>query len=78
MNFLVNIEKQITDLLKQSDDSQVISDTEYKKVKPIAPRLIYKTYMVYYMVFVKLTRALLTVVPISVLFFQLSKLHLII
>ena len=39
MNFLVNIEKQITDLLKQSNDSQVISDTEYKKVKPIAPRL---------------------------------------
>ena len=34
LNFLVNIEKQITDLLKQLNDSQVISDTEYKKLKP--------------------------------------------
>ena len=31
---MVNIEKQITDLLKQLNDSQVISDTEYKKLKP--------------------------------------------
>ena len=34
LNFLINIEKQITDLLKQLNDSQVISDTEYKKLKP--------------------------------------------
>ena len=34
LNFLVNIEKQITDLLKQLNDSQVISDTEYEKLKP--------------------------------------------
>ena len=34
LNFLVNIKKQITDLLKQLNDSQVISDTEYKKLKP--------------------------------------------
>ena len=27
LNFLVNIEKKITDLLKQLNDSQVISDT---------------------------------------------------
>ena len=32
--FLINIEKHITDLLKQLKDSQVISDTEYKKLKP--------------------------------------------
>ena len=38
MNFLVNIEKQITDLLKQLNDSQVISDTEYKKLKPRGSR----------------------------------------
>ena len=36
--FLVNIEKQITDLLKQLNDSQVISDTEYKKLKPRGSR----------------------------------------
>ena len=34
LNFLVNIERQITVLLKQLNDSQVISDTEYKKLKP--------------------------------------------
>ena len=34
----VNIEKQITDLLKQLNDSQVISDTEYKKLKPRGSR----------------------------------------
>ena len=33
LNFLVNIEKQITDLLRQLNDSQAISDTEYKKTK---------------------------------------------
>ena len=33
LNFLINIEKQITDLLKQLNHSQVISDTEYKKLK---------------------------------------------
>ena len=38
LNFLVNIEKQITDLLKQLNDSQVISDTEYKKLKPRGSR----------------------------------------
>ena len=38
MNFLVNIEKQITDLLKQLNDSQVISDTEHKKLKPRSSR----------------------------------------
>ena len=35
---MVNIEKQITDLLKQLNDSQVISDTEYKKLKPRGSR----------------------------------------
>ena len=34
LNFLINIEKQITDLLKQLSESQVISDMEYKKLKP--------------------------------------------
>ena len=34
LNFLVNIKKQITDLLKHLNDSQIISDTEYKKLKP--------------------------------------------
>ena len=38
LNFFVNIEKQITDLLKQLNDSQVISDTEYKKLKPKGSR----------------------------------------
>ena len=38
LNFLVNIEKQITDLLKQLNGSQVISDTEYKKLKPRGSR----------------------------------------
>ena len=38
LNFLVNIEKQITDLLKQLNDSQVISHTEYKKLKPRGSR----------------------------------------
>ena len=38
LNFLVNVEKQITDLLKQLNDSQVISDTEYKKLKPRGSR----------------------------------------
>ena len=38
LNFLINIEKQITDLLKQLNDSQVISDTEYKKLKPRGSR----------------------------------------
>ena len=35
---MVDIEKQITDLLKQLNDSQVISDTEYKKLKPRGSR----------------------------------------
>ena len=34
LNFLINIEKQITDCLKQLNSSQVISDIEYKKLKP--------------------------------------------
>ena len=38
MIFLVNTEKQITDLLKQLNDSQVISYTEYKKLKPRGSR----------------------------------------
>ena len=38
LNFLINIEKQITDLLKQLNDSQVISDTEYNKLKPRGSR----------------------------------------
>ena len=38
LNFLINIEKQITDLLKQLNHSQVISDTEYKKLKPRGSR----------------------------------------
>ena len=39
LNFLINIEKQITDLLKELNDSQVISDTEYRKLKPGDSRL---------------------------------------
>ena len=35
---MVNIDKQITDLLKQLNDSQIISDTEYKKLKPRGSR----------------------------------------
>ena len=38
LDFLINIEKQVTDLLKQLNDSQVISDTEYKKLKPRSSR----------------------------------------
>ena len=38
LNFLINIEKQITDLLEQLNYSQVISDTEYKKLKPRGSR----------------------------------------
>ena len=38
LNFLVNMEKQITDLLKQLNESQVILDTEYKKLKPTGSR----------------------------------------
>ena len=38
LNFLINIEKQITDLLKQLNHSQLISDTEYKKLKPRGSR----------------------------------------
>ena len=38
LNFLINIEKQITDLLKQLNDSQVISDTKYKKLIPRVSR----------------------------------------
>ena len=38
MNFLVNIDKQIIDLLKQLNDFQVISVTEYKKLNPRGSR----------------------------------------
>ena len=38
MSFLINIEKQITDLPKQLSDSQVISDTDYEKLKPRGSR----------------------------------------
>ena len=38
VNFSINIGKQITDLLKQLNDSEVISDTEYKKLKPRGSR----------------------------------------
>ena len=34
LNFLINLEKQIPDLLQQLNDSHVFSDTEYKKLKP--------------------------------------------
>ena len=34
LNFLINLEKQIADLLQQLNDSHVFSDTEYKKLKP--------------------------------------------
>ena len=34
LNFLIDIEKQI----KQLNDSQIISDTEYKKLKPRGSR----------------------------------------
>ena len=38
LNFLINIEKQITDLLKQLNDSQEISDTKCKKLTPRGSR----------------------------------------
>ena len=38
MNLSINIGKQITALLKQLNDSEVISDTEYKKLKPRGSR----------------------------------------
>ena len=38
MNFFINIEKQIADPLKQLNESQVISDTEYKNLKPRGSR----------------------------------------
>ena len=38
LNFLINIEKQITDLLKQLNDSQEISDTKSKKLIPRGSR----------------------------------------
>ena len=34
LNFFIDIGKQNTDLLKQLNDSPVISDIEYKKLKP--------------------------------------------
>ena len=39
LNFLIKIEKQFADLLKLLNDSQVISDTEYKKLKTRGSRL---------------------------------------
>ena len=39
LNFLVNVEKEISDLLKQFSDSQVIADADYKKLKPIVSRI---------------------------------------
>ena len=39
LNFLINIEKQITDLLKQLNDSQEISDTKCKKLIPRGSRV---------------------------------------
>ena len=38
LNFLINIEKQITDLLKQLNDSQETSDTKCKKLIPRGSR----------------------------------------
>ena len=38
LNYLINIEKQITDLLKQLNCFQGISDTEYKKINPRGSR----------------------------------------
>ena len=38
LNFLINIEKLITDLLKQLNDSQEISDTKCKKLIPRGSR----------------------------------------
>ena len=38
LNFLINIEKQITDLLKQLNDYQEISDTKCKKLIPRGSR----------------------------------------
>ena len=72
LNFLINIEKQITDLLEQLNYSQVISDTEYKKLKPRGSRLgiLYSL--------CKIHKSLLTIIPLVGPFCQLSKLHLII
>ena len=71
LNFLVNIEKQITDPLKQLNDSQVILDTEYKKLKPRGSRfgILYGL--------CKIHKSLIDNSPFSVPFCQLSKLHLI-
>ena len=40
LNFLIDIEKQITDLLKHLNDSQVISHTNYEKLKPRGSRFV--------------------------------------
>ena len=34
LNFLINMGKQITNLLEQLNASQIISDTEFKNLKP--------------------------------------------
>ena len=38
LNYLINIEKQITDLLKQLNCFREFLDTEYKKIKPRGSR----------------------------------------
>ena len=38
MNFIVNVEKHITDLLKDLKNSEVISETVYKSLKPRGSR----------------------------------------
>ena len=40
LNFLIDIEKQITDLLKHLNDSQVISHTNYEKLKSRGSRFV--------------------------------------
>ena len=38
-NFIVNVEKHITDVLKNLEKSEVISETVYKRLKPTSSRL---------------------------------------
>ena len=38
LNFIVNIEKHITDLLKDLKNSEVITETVYKSLKPRSSR----------------------------------------
>ena len=49
LNFIVNVEKHITDLLKDLKISEVISETIYKSLKPRVPKfaILYGLYKVH-------------------------------